>query len=82
MRQQQASHKLEELTIQANETVSLLRDQSTSRDLSYALVYELRTRLGRIVADLGVSLPRTSALATARQLLDEQTSTSTSTSVK
>ena len=66
---QNASHEIEKLAIQAKEIVTLLRDKAGC-EMSYALVYELRTRLGRVVSSLGVGLPDGAAHSAASEILD------------
>lgn len=64
-----ASHEVERLAIQMKEAVCVIRDRA-GNEFSYALVYELRKRLGRVVASLGEGLPDSASHSAAAELLD------------
>ena len=64
-----ASHEIEVLAIQMKEAVCVIRDKAGDQ-FSYALVYELRKRFGRVVAALGTGLPDSAAHSAAAELLD------------
>lgn len=69
-KRQEASHELELIAMQTKEVVGLLREDPVSPEMAYALTYELRTRLGRVVASLGAGLPPRGYRNGAADILD------------
>lgn len=68
-RQAAASHSLEELAIAAKDVVAELRvGQSPGK--AYALAYELRWRMGKIVASLGAGVPNAADRTYAQEVVD------------
>ena len=67
----QAAAELEELIPQIREAVRQLRSKEP-RPYAYALVYELRRRLGYTVRPMGAGEPAAHHMAVARNILDEQ----------
>lgn len=59
MKQKQvdASHKVEELSMDLKELVAELRSGVLPDSEAYAKLYHIRTRLGRVVATLGAGAP-------------------------
>lgn len=67
-KQQQAAADLEALSVLLKETVTLLRESDATR--GYAAIYELRTRLGKIVSGMGAGLPVRTELKEVRDIFD------------
>ena len=64
------SDQLELLSIQIKHGVKYLRDPDVPYQLKYAMLYELRTRLGHIVARLGMGQPKSADLSKVRKELE------------
>lgn len=70
-KQTEAADELEALTGAMKEIVILLRQGSgQSPDKAYALVYELRKRIGYVVANLGVGAPLSASSKYAADIID------------
>lgn len=66
--------QLEDLTAMAIEVKRLLREGQED-DLAYALVYQLRWKLGKVLAgmaSIGVMVPRSPLIKAANQILEAQ----------
>lgn len=55
----EAANQLEELLPAFREAVNLMRAEACRKDLAYALLYELRLRVGYITRAAGVGVPPT-----------------------
>lgn len=70
-RQRKAANELEDLRAPLAEIIRQLR-QGVSDPLAYALVYQLRWRMGAVVRNVGVGVPGTRYRVEANELINAQ----------
>lgn len=68
-----AADELENLIPYMKEIVNVIRDDYPNPGDSYALIYDLRYRIGKIVATLGFDVPSRRRREIAKQVFKEQT---------
>lgn len=72
-KQVRASHALEEILIAGKEVVARLRNGDISNDLAYALMYELRWRMGHAVHIIPAEgVPPAAIREQAKDIIDSQ----------
>lgn len=68
-RQRDAAAELEDISVMIKEAVIKLRE-GQSDELTYALVYDIRKRLGAVVRRLGSGVPNTTHAKKAADILE------------
>lgn len=69
--QQEAANSLEDLVIGAKVAIQYLR-AGQSNTLAYALAYDLRWRMSKVVQSLGVGAPLARSRDMAKEIIDAQ----------